>query len=122
MAFFDKEDGASAFLYTGGLVAVHSKGRNREAIWDALQRRAVSGTSGPRIGLWFDLVEADGESHGIGSEVTTGSNPTFRVGATGSIKQMPGCPDYVNDAMGPERTQNLCRNECLTHRLKPSVR
>jgi hypothetical protein len=113
MAFLDKEDGANGFLYTGGLVAVHSQGRNREAIWDALQRRAVYGTSGPRIGLWFDLVEANGEMRGMGSEVATQSNPSFRVGATGSIKQKPGCPDYVHNAMGPERTQSLCRNECF---------
>jgi len=112
-AFFDKEDGANAFLYTGGLVAVHSQGRNREAIWEALRSRAVYGTSGPRIGLWFDLVDTNGKTHRMGSQVTTESNPTFRVGATGSIKQKPGCPNYVQDALGPERMQSLCRNECF---------
>ena len=109
----DQEDAVDAFIYTGGLVAVHSRGRNREAIWDALQSRAVYGTSGPRIGLWFDLVDSDGTLHGMGNEVKLTGNPTFRIGATGSIKQQPGCPDFVRNALGAERMQSLCRGECF---------
>lgn len=109
----DQEDAANAFFYTGGLVAVHSQNRSRDAIWDALQTRAVYGTSGPRIRLWFDLVNADGRTYSMGSEVEQSGVPSFRIAATGSIKQKSGCPDYVKGTLGSERMQSLCRNECF---------
>ncbi|MCB9594931.1 MAG: DUF3604 domain-containing protein [Sandaracinaceae bacterium] len=101
----------ASFFLTGGLVAVHSTGRARGAIWDALQRRQTYGTSGDRILLWFDLVDEAGE-HPMGSEVPFGGTPTFRVRAAGSFEQREGCPDHVVDALGPERLENVCRNEC----------
>lgn len=101
----------SSFFLTGGLVAVHATGRDRQAIWDGLQRRQTYGTSGERILLWFDLV--DGEAtHPMGSEVPFGGTPTFRVRAAGAFEQREGCPDATVDALGPERLELVCRNEC----------
>jgi hypothetical protein len=113
----------ASFFLTGGLVAVHSEGRSREAIWDALQRREVYGTSGPRILLWFDLV--DGESRlPMGSGVARRAPPHFEARAVGSFEQAPGCPDYATQSLTPERLHHLCRDECYnpTDRRRPITR
>ncbi len=103
-----------SFFVTGGLIAAHSASRDRGAIWDALQRKEVYGTSGPRILLWFDLVK-EGEDKPVapmGASVTMHAAPTFQVKALGSFDQNPGCPDYSRDSLTPERLHYLCRNEC----------
>ena len=38
--------------------------------------------------------------------------PTFRVSAAGAFEQKPGCPEFVSDAMGPERLMSICLGEC----------
>lgn len=107
----DVERGAS-FMYPGGLVAVHSRDRTRESIWQALQSREVYATSGPRILLWFDLLNAGPEPRPMGSEVEMREPPRFRVRALGSLEQAPGCPEESLAALGAERLALLCRGEC----------
>jgi hypothetical protein len=105
----------TSFFTTGGLVAVHAEGRDRAAIWDALQRREVYGTTGPRLLLWFDLLNppgSRGRSLPMGSEVRMDANPIFQVRAVGSLEQKPGCPDWAAEALGPERLDHVCKNEC----------
>ncbi len=118
----------TSFLYTGGIAAVHAEGRGRESIWNALKKKEVYGTSGDRILLWFDLVnasdtqnetnEASLQGHLIpmGGETAMEHPPRFHVRAIGAFKQKPGCPDYSVNGLSPERLENLCRNECYNPR------
>jgi hypothetical protein len=114
-AFFarNETERQASFFVTGGLTAVHAKGRSRGAIWDALEARQVYGTSGPRILLWFDLLNAPRVGRmSMGSEVEMRSPPAFEVRAVGSFEPKPGCPEETSDALTPERIADLCRGEC----------
>jgi Protein of unknown function (DUF3604) len=103
----------SSFYGTGGLVAVHAQGRDRQAIWDALERKEVYATSGDRILLWFDLVDPlDDKRLPMGSIVERDGMPEFEVSAVGAFEQKPGCPEDSMRALSHDRLQRLCGGEC----------
>jgi hypothetical protein len=102
---------ASAYFTTGGLVAVHSAGRDRDSIWDALERKEVYATSGRRTLLWFDLIDSI-HSVPMGTTTERSENPRFRVRAIGSFEQKPGCPEQVVDILGRDRVDRICLGEC----------
>jgi hypothetical protein len=105
----------ASFFVTGGLIAAHATGRDRDAIWDSMERREVYGTSGPRILLWFDLLNApsaSGAALPMGAKTRMAGAPEFRVRAVGSFEQKPGCPENTAASLSTERIEHLCRGEC----------
>jgi hypothetical protein len=110
-AFETKRVGS--FFYTGGLVAAHSSGRDRDSIWQALQDKEVYATSGPRILLWFNLLDETGiNTATMGQSVSQSEAPIFSAKAIGSFKQKPGCPPIAENALGEKRMNELCMGEC----------
>ncbi|MDE0885423.1 MAG: DUF3604 domain-containing protein [Myxococcota bacterium] len=113
-AAFEMERQGSFFM-TGGLIAVHSEGRDRDSIWHAVRQREVYGTTGQRTLLWFDLINPPGTRGlpvSMGGEVQMSEAPIFQVRAVGSFEQNPGCPDETVQALGEDRLAHVCKNEC----------
>jgi hypothetical protein len=109
----------ASYWTTGGLAAVHSQGRSRDEIYAAMQRRETYGTSGARMLLWFNTKQGAP----MGSTVQATTSPEFEVTAVGAHKQKPGCPEDAVAALGEDRIQKLCANECFNpsnERLKIS--
>ena len=101
-----------SYFYTGGLIATHSEDKDRESIWRSIKNKEVYATSGPRILLWFDMINADEGFYPWVLKQDLNINPRFIVRALGSLEQKPGCPDYAVNALGKERIEYLCKNEC----------
>jgi len=102
-----------SFWYTGGLVAVHAKGRDRNSIWQALLDKQTYGTSGLRILLWFDLINhPEAETLPMGSDIIQKRPPRFRVKAVGSPVLKQGCPQVLVDALGRKFIDDVCDGQC----------
>jgi Protein of unknown function (DUF3604) len=104
----------NSFFTTGGLAAVHTKGRTRDEVWQAMQRRETYATSGPRILLWFKLNNAGAngaEEKPMGAEVTMARSPEFSVRAVGAFKQAAGLPDHAKGGISLDRLQKICGGE-----------
>ena len=105
-------DRLMSYFYTGGLIATHSNDKTRESIWRSLKNKEVYATSGPRILLWFDLINGPEGLLPMGSETSLKESPRFLVRAIGSFEQKPGCPNYALNALGEDKIRHLCKNEC----------
>lgn len=98
----------NSFFHSGGLVAVHANGPDREAIWHALQNRSVYATTGERMELWFDLTAGSDAPVTMGGAAKVTTTPTFEVKANASLTQLAGCADWVP----AEIAQGTCHTEC----------
>ena len=102
----------SSDLYPGGIVAVHARSRSKEDIWEALKSRRTYGTSGPRILLWFELINSIEGMIPMGGEVNMIESPVFKVKAAGSFVQKTGCPSDTYSNLSADRVNYICSGEC----------
>ena len=111
----NEQERSGSFFVTGGLIAVHAEGRGRDEIWQAMDRKEVYGTSGPRMLLWFDLLNppgSSGKAAPMGSNTALDKAPIFQARAIGSFEQKPGCPEDAINALGNDNIAAMCGGEC----------
>ena len=56
----------------------------------------------------------EGIAKPMGSFIESNSNPKFRVKAMGSFKQLPGCPDYVYEALSKKEFKKSLMVSAIT--------
>ena len=71
--------GAGAFGVYGGLTCVWATELSRAALWEALRARRCYGTTGPRIGLRFQV-----DGHPMGAEIEATGKPRIKAEIAGT--------------------------------------
>ena len=109
----------ASFFLTGGLMAAHSVDRQRNSIWDSFKRREVYGTSGPRMLLWFDLLNPPntrGRPIPMGAEAVMNENPIFRFARSAPLNKSPAVPTTRRPHWAQTASTTSAAASAFTHR------
>lgn len=116
------------YYYPGGIAGVHvplTGEVDRETVFDAIKNRHIFATTGPRIQLWFQLVNGPEGEAPQGSTIRGFTDePQFWVKAIGAPVEVWDCPDSdPTGAVGyDDFYTDVCRDSCYaehpTDRMK----